>query len=120
MPSFLTFLKNELHLARAIHFTKINKFALRVKQTFLETIIAGMVKSNESSLSAIDGTGFSLNARSPYFCTIAGERNRFMQTNVCAELRRRLIVAIKLRRKRRNENIDVKHLIREASKQLKI
>ena len=120
MPDFLALLKDELHLARAIHFTTINKFALRVKQTYLEQIIANMVKSNESSLAAIDGTGFSLNVRSPYFCTIAGERNRFMQTNVCAEVRRRLIVAVKLRRKKRNENIDVKHLIQEASKQLKI
>jgi hypothetical protein len=120
MPDFLQLLQNELHLARAIHFTTINKFALRIKQTFLEKIIGNMVKSNESSLAAIDGTGFSLNARSPYFCTIAGERNQFMQTNVCAEVRRRLIVAVRLRRKRRNENIDVAYLMKQSSKQLKI
>jgi transposase len=119
MPDFLSLLQTELHLARAIHFTTINKFALRIKQTFLESIIAKMVKSNEASLAAIDGTGFSLNARSPYFCTIAGERNQFMQTNVCAEIKRRLIVAVKLRRKQRNENIDVPYLMKK-SKQLKI
>lgn len=119
MPSLLVLLQDELHLARAIHFTTINKFALRIKQTFLETIIARMVKSDESSLAAIDGTGFSLNARSPYFCMIAGEKNQFMQTNVCAEVRRRLIVAVRLRRKRRNENIDVPYLM-EHSRQLKI
>jgi transposase len=120
MPDFLALLQDELHLARAIHFTTINKFALRVNQTFLELIIARMVKSNQESLAAIDGTGFSLNARSPYFCTIAGERNQFMQTNVCAEVRRRLIVAVRLRRKKRNENIDVAYLMKETSKQLKI
>ncbi len=120
MPSFLALLQSELHLARAIHFTTINKFALRIKQTFLESIIGKMVKSNEASLAAIDGTGFSLNARSPYFRTIAGERNQFMQTNVCAEIKRRLIVAVRLRRKQRNENIDVAYLMKEASKQLKI
>jgi hypothetical protein len=76
MPEFLLLVQDELRLARAIHFTAINKFALRVKQTIPEVIIANMVKSNESSLVAIDGTGFSLNARSPYFCTISGERNR--------------------------------------------
>jgi hypothetical protein len=119
MPAFLDLLQSELHLARAIHFTTINKFALRVKQTYLEMIISRMVRSNEASLAAIDGTGFSLNARSPYFCTIAGERNQFMQTNVCAEVRRRLIVAARLRRKRRNENIDVPYLM-EHSRQLKI
>src|SRR3989344_5749983 len=98
MPSFLNLLQSELHLARAIHFTTINKFALRIKQTYLESIIASMVKSNESSLVAIDGTGFSLNVRSPYFCTIAGERNHFMQTNIAAEVKRRLILAVRLRR----------------------
>jgi len=81
MPSFLALLQNELRLARAIHFTTINKFALRIKQTYLEVIIAKMVKSNEASLVAIDGTGFSLNTRSPYFCTIAGPKNQFLQTN---------------------------------------
>jgi len=119
MPGFLDLLQEELHLARAIHFTTINKFALRIKQSFLEQIIAKMVKSNESSFVAIDGTGFSLNNRSPYFCTIAGERNHFMQTNVAVEVRRRLILAVKLRRKKRNENIDVPYLM-EQSKQLPI
>lgn len=120
MPDFLALLQDELHLARAIHFTTINKFALRIKQTYLEMIIARMVKSSDASLVAIDGTGFSLNVRSPYFCTIAGERNQFMQTNVAAEVRRRLIIAVKLRRKRRNENIDVPYLMEQSSKQLKI
>ena len=120
MPSFLTLLQYELHLARAIHFTTINKFALRVKQTYLEAIISKMVKSNEESLVAIDGTGFSLNARSPYFCTIAGEVNQFMQTNVAAEVKRRLIIAVKLRRKRRHEVIDVPYLMERSSRQLPI
>lgn len=119
MPDFLVLLQDELHLARAIHFTTINKFALRVKQTYLEAIIAGMVRSNEASLVAIDGTGFTLHYRSPYFCTIAGEINQFMQTNVAAEVRRRLILAVRLRRKRRNENIDVPYLM-EHSRQLPI
>jgi transposase len=120
MPDFLDLVQSELKLARAIHFTTINKFALKIKQTFLEMIISRMVRSNEASLVAIDGTGFSLNARSPYFCTIAGERNQFMQTNVAAEVKRRLILAVRLRRKRRNENIDVPYLMKQSSKQLPI
>ena len=120
MPDFLALLQEELHLARAIHFTTINKFALRIKQTFLEEIIARMVRSKESSLVAIDGTGFSLNHRSPYFCTIAGERNQFLQTNASAEIKRRLIIAVRLRRKRRNENIDVPYLMEQSDKQLTV
>jgi hypothetical protein len=120
MPSFLALVQDELHLARALHFTTISKFALRIKQTLLEGIIARMVKSNEASLVALDGTGFSLNSRSPYFCTIAGERNRFMQTNVAVEVKRRLIIAVRLRRKKRNENIDVPYLMKESSRQVPI
>ena len=67
MPSFLELLQEELHLARAIHFTTINKFSLRVKQTYIEMIIANMIRSNQESLAAIDGTGFSLNARLSIF-----------------------------------------------------
>ncbi len=120
MPSFLVLLQDELDLARAIHFTTINKFAKRIKQSHLENIIAKMVVSMQSSLVAIDGTGFSLQCRSPYFCTIAGERNRFMQTNVATEVKQRLIVAVKLRRKKRNENIDVPYLMKQADKQLNL
>ena len=120
MPSFLILVQEQLHLARAIHFTTINKFSLRIKSVLLESLIARLVKSNQESLVAIDGTGFSLNARSPYFCVIAGERNRFMQTNVAAEVKRRLIIAVRLRRKKRHENIDVPYLMEQSSKQLKI
>ena len=120
MPCFLALLQNELHLARAIHFTTINKFALRIKQTYLECLISRMVMSSEESLVEIDGTGFTLNSRSPYFCTIAGEKKRFMQTNVAAEVKRRLILAVRLRRKRRNENIDVSYLMKQSAKQLPI
>ena len=118
MPSFLDLLQSELHLPRAIHFTTINKFGHRIKQTWLELFIARMVVGSKASLVAIDGTGFSLHHRSPYFCTIAGERNRFMQTVVAAEVKQRLIIAARLRRKKRNETIDVSYLMKQAAKQL--
>lgn len=120
MPSFLTLLYYELKLPRIPHFTTINKFWLRIKQSWLETMIVRMVRSHEATLVAIDGTGFSLNARSPYYCVIAGERNQFMQTNAAADVKRKLFTAIRLRRKRRNENIDVPYLIKQSSKQLNI
>ena len=120
MPSFLELLREELDLARAIHFTTINKFTKRIKQLWLENMIVKMVTSTRASLVAIDGTGFSLNVSSPYFCTIAGERNQFMQTNVAAEVKQRLIVGVKLRRKKRNENIDVPYLMKQADKQLNL
>ena len=119
MPDFLELLKEEIGLRRIPHFTTLNKFALRAKPYWFELLIAQICKSVESEIAAIDGTGFSLNSRSRYFCTIAGERKQFMQFNACAELKHKLISAVKIRRKKRNENIDVSCLM-EKSKQLKI
>jgi len=123
MPDFLELLKNEIGLRKIPHFTTINKFALRVKPYWFELLIEQIIKSistEESLICGIDGTGFSLNNRSSYFRTIAGGRNQFMQFNSCVENKHKLIVACKIHRKRRNENIDFNLLARKASKQLKI
>lgn len=122
MPDFLELLKKVLRLPRIPNFTTINKFALRIKSWWIERLIAeivGSVKLEDPVICGIDGTGFSLNNRSKYFCTIAGERREFLQFNACTENKHRLIVACKIRRKKRNENIDVPCLMRK-SKQLRI
>lgn len=119
LPDLCELLQEELDLPRKPNFTTANKFALRIKPFWFERLIAQICKSVQSGIAAIDGTGFSLNKRSRYFCMIAGERKRFMQFNACAELKHKLIVAVRLRRKRRNENIDVPYLIDKA-KQLKL
>lgn len=123
VPDFVELLKEEIGLPRKPHFTTINKFALRVKPVWFEKLIEQVIKSvttEESLICAIDGTGFSLNHRSRYFCTIAGERNRFMQFNSCSENKYKLIVSCKIHRKPRNENVDFRLLAKKASKQLKI
>lgn len=119
VPDFAELLKDEIGLPRKPHFTTINKFALRAKPFWFEQLIAQICKSVESEIAAIDGTGFSLNHRSKYFCIVAGERKEFMHFNVCGELKHKLIAATKIRRKQRHETIDVNCLIRK-SKQLKI
>ena len=123
MPDFLELLRSEIGLRKIPHFTTINKFALRIKPFWFELLIAQIIKQFETEdalICGIDGTGFSLNNRSSYFRTIAGERNQFMQFNSCVENRHKLIVACKVHLKRRNENIDFNLLARKASKQLKI
>jgi len=120
MPAFLKLLQIEIGLKRIPCFSTINKFVLRVKALWLEQLIARIVKSEQTCLVAIDGTGFSLNFRSPYFSVIAGERNQFMQCVAAASIGPRLITAARLRRKKRNENIDVPYLMKQSAKQLKI
>ena len=55
-----------------------------------------------------------MNSRSKYFETIAGRRNLFMQCNICYENKNKMILACKLRRKRRNESIDFQQLAKKA------
>jgi len=123
MPDFLELLRDEIGLRRIPHFTTINKFAMRVKPFWFEQLINEIVKSvstEEGLICAIDGTGFSLVSRSAYFETIAGTRREFIQFNSCCEQKNHLITACKIRRKKRNENIDAPLLMRKTSKQLNI
>ncbi len=122
MPDFLELLKEEIGLQRKPHFTTLNKFALRAKPIWFEMLISEILKQfcTEEALASVDGTGFSLNNRSSYFQTIGGKVNQFMQFNSCTEGNHKLIIACKIHRKRRNENVDFKCLTRKSAKQLKI
>src|SRR3989344_8582987 len=119
MPDFLELLRDEIGLKRIPHFTTINKFALRIKPLWFDALMEELLNSvytEEAVICSIDGTGLSLNSRSRYFETIAGRRNLFMQCNICYENKHKLILACKLRRKRRNESIDFQPLAKKACK----
>ena len=116
---FIELLRDEIGLERMPHFTTINKFALRVKPIWFDILMEELLNSvytEEAVICSIDGTGLSLNSRSKYFETIAGKRNLFMQCNICYENKNKMILACKLRRKRRNESIDFQPLAKKASK----
>lgn len=116
-------LKDEIGLRRIPHFTTINKFALRIKPVWFNSLIDEIIKSvatNDVVLCAIDGTGLSLNSRSSYFCTIAGERKEFLKLNACFESKLRLITAAKIRLKKRHETIDAPLLMKKTSEQLRL
>lgn len=123
MPDFLELLKDEIGLQRIPHFTTINKFALRFKPIWFDALMEELISSvhtEEAVICSIDGTGLSLNSRSKYFETIAGKRNLFLQCNICYESKNKLILACKLRRKRRNESIDFQPLAKKACKRRKV
>lgn len=123
MPDFLELLRDEIGLQRIPHFTTINKFALRVKPKWFDALMEELLNSvyqEEAVICSIDGTGLSLNSRSKYFETIAGRRNLFMQCNICYESKNKMILACKLRRKRRHESIDFQPLARKACERRKV
>jgi len=120
MPRFLELIAIELNLERIPHFSTINKFSLRVKPVYIEDLITNLVKSHKNRIVAIDGTGFSLIKRSIYFGTVVGEIKRFIQYVAAADIETKLITAISLKRKKRNENIAVPQLMRKTSKSGKV
>ena len=120
MPDFLELLKEELKLREIPHFSTINKFSLRIKSAFVETLIIRLVKTNKPRIVAIDGTGFSLIKRSVYFGTVVGEIKQFLQYVAVADVKTKLISAISLKRKKRNENIAVAELMRKTSRSGKV
>jgi hypothetical protein len=120
MPAFLELLAEELNLPRIPCFTTINKFSLRVKSALIEILITNLVKSNKQRTIAIDGTGFSLIKRSVYFGTVVGEIKRFIQYVASADIERKLITAISLKRKKRNENVAVPSLMRKTAKSMRV
>ena len=120
MPMFLELIAIELNLPRIPHFSTLNKFALRVKPVYIENLITSLVKSNKRRIVAIDGTGFSLIQRSVYFGTVVGEIKRFIQYVAAADIESKLITAISLKRKKRNENIAVPQLMRKTSRSGKV
>lgn len=120
MPAFLELLVVELELQRIPCFSTINKFSLRTKSMWISVLISNLVKSNQRSLVAIDGTGFSLIKRSTYFSTVVGEIKQFIQCVAAADIKRKLITAVRLRLRKRNENIDVNYLMKSTKKQMPV
>ena len=120
VPAFLELMAVELALPRIPCFSTINKFSLRIKSMFIELLISKIVKSHQRTMIAIDGTGFSIIKRSTYFSTVVGEIKQFIQCVAAADLKRKLITAARLRRKRRNENIDVNYLMKSTRKQMPV
>lgn len=119
MPMFLELIAIELNLKRISHFSTINKFSMRIK-SIIENLITKLVKSSKQRVVAIDGTGFSLIKRSVYFGTVVGEIKRFIQYVASADIETKLITAISLKRKKRNENIAVPQLMRKTSRSGKV
>ncbi len=64
---------------------------LRMKPVWFEKLISEIIKSFDSELAAIDGTGFSLNNRSKYYCVVAGERKQ-LRRNFPREIHKKRVI----------------------------
>lgn len=97
-------------LRRIPHFTTLQKFSARMKSLWLESMMKTLC--NIADIAGIDSTGFSLANSSQYFCSVIGRKVRkFMKLSMIGDMRKKLIMAVRIRKKRRHDNVDFRPLL---------
>ncbi len=114
-----------LGLKRIPHFTSPNKFLVRFSPKFIEWLIArcSSILNLDNVFAGIDSTGFSLIKGSHHYYKRIKRKFRkkdFIKYSGIADLNNGLILATRIRKKRRHDTKDFKPLLRRARRQAKI
>jgi len=111
------YLRTYLQLDRIPHYTTLQKFAARINGTLLYRIIASFILQTRvrKMFIGIDASGFKSSNASSYYSEIAGVRRKYIKLSICAELRKQLACALKIRRAPRHDTIDFEPAIVRAS-----
>ncbi len=97
-------------LRRIPHFTTLQKFSARMKSLWLDSIMKTLC--NICDVAGIDSTGISLANSSQYFCSVIGRKVRkFMKLSMIGDMKKKVILAVRIRKKRRHDNVDFKPLL---------
>ena len=97
-------------LRRIPHFTTLQKFSARMKSIWLDSIMKTL--HNICDIAGVDSTGFSMANSSQYFCSVIGRKVRkFMKLSIIGDMRKKIIMAVRIRKKRRHDNVDFKPLL---------
>ncbi|MBU3957480.1 MAG: transposase, partial [Nanoarchaeota archaeon] len=97
-------------LRRIPHFTTLQKFSARMKSLWFHIMMKTLC--NIADIAGIDSTGFSLANSSQYFCSVIGRKVRkFMKLSMIGDMKKKLILVVRIRKKRRHDNIDFKPLL---------
>lgn len=97
-------------LRRIPHFTTLQKFSARMKSLWLDSMIKTLC--NICDIAGIDSTGFSLANSSQYFCSVIGRKvKQFLKLSMIGNMRKKIIMAVRIRKKRRHDNVDFGPLI---------
>lgn len=104
-----------LGLDRIPHFTTLQKFAQRQKIQKLEKMLLEFVKLAPKKMrnTGFDATGFSMTHASKHYEKRIGrpvQKKDFIKANFFFDLNNLLILAVKIRKKKRHDIIDIKPL----------
>jgi len=103
-------LPSAICLRRIPHFTTLQKFSARMKSLWLGSMMKTLC--NICDIAGIDSTGFSLANSSQYFCSIIGRKvKKFMKLSMIGDMGKKIILAARIRKKRRHDNADFKPLL---------
>jgi hypothetical protein len=105
-----------LGLSRIPHHTTLQKAAARLTHGMLIRILESFVISARirKMFAGIDSTGLSHGQASYYYTKRARLRRKFVKVSMCADMKHQIICGIKIRHRRRNDNVDFTPLLERA------
>ncbi|MBV9176381.1 MAG: hypothetical protein JO297_05035, partial [Nitrososphaeraceae archaeon] len=94
------YLRSFLQLSRIPHFTTLQKFTDRIKNSLLEKIISSsiVISGTKHIFVGIDSTGFNITRASQYYTERTGLRRKYAKLSIGADVLQQIICTIKIRR----------------------
>ena len=107
------YLRSFLRLSRIPHFTTLQKFTDRIKNSLLEKIISSfIVISGTKHILGVDSTGFKITHASQYYTERTRYRRKYAKLSIGADVLQQIICTIKIRRApTRHDNRDFKPVL---------
>jgi Transposase DDE domain len=108
------YLRSYLQLSHIPHFTTLQKFTDRIKNSLLEKIISSfiVISGTRHIFVGIDSSGFEITHASQYYTDRTATRRKYAKLSIGADVLQQIICSIKIRRApTRHDNIDFKPII---------
>jgi len=114
--------KEKLDLNEIPHYTTLQKFMSRVPSSLFNIILSRILKlfylrGENSSITAIDATGFTSSYASHYYSRRTGKlRRNFLKTLISVDTKKKIILGWKISQKTDHEIKHANALIRQSNK----
>jgi Transposase DDE domain len=108
----------DLQLSRIPHFTTLQEFTNRIKNSLLEKIISSfiVISGTKHIFVEIDSSGFKITHASQYYTERTATRRKYAKLSIGADVLKQIISTIKIRRApTRHKNIDFRPIITRTS-----
>ena len=112
------YLRSYLQLSHIPHFTTLQKFTDRIKNSLLEKIISSfiVISGTKHIFAGIDSSGFKITHASQYYTERTATRRKYAKLCIGADVLKQIICTIKIRRApTRHDNIDFRPIITRTS-----